>query len=154
MACRRGAALSLLLDANLLIYGTLPAMPEHGPTRAWLVERLEDPGELVGLAWPALYAMVRVVTSRRIMGAEAVTLPAAWEAATAYLEQDNTHLVEAGPLHNAIAGELLQTPGLQSEDVPDVHLAALAIEHGLILCSHDHGFARFPRLTWQDPLTA
>ena len=129
-------------------------MPEHETTRTWLVQRFEDPGELVGLAWQAMYAMVRVVSSRRIMGPDAVAIPAAWEAATGYLRQDNAHLVEAGPQHTSLAGELLETPGLQSEDVPDVHLAALALEHGLVLCSHDHGFARFRRLMWHDPLTA
>ena len=29
--------------------------------------------------------------------------------------------------------------------VPDAHLAALAIEHGLVVCSTDGDFARFPR---------
>ncbi|MEX0659093.1 MAG: hypothetical protein WD080_08165 [Egibacteraceae bacterium] len=48
--------------------------------------------------------------------------------------------------------ELVATPGLTSNDVPDVQLAALAIEHGLTLCTHDHGFARFARLSWTDPL--
>jgi predicted nucleic acid-binding protein len=32
-------------------------------------------------------------------------------------------------------------------------LAALAIEHGFILCSCDSDFARFPGLHWQNPLT-
>jgi len=36
--------------------------------------------------------------------------------------------------------------------VPDAHLAALAIEHGLILCSADADFARFPGLRWENPL--
>lgn len=30
----------------------------------------------------------------------------------------------------------------RADDVPDAHLAALAIEHGLTLCSADRGFAR------------
>ncbi len=34
----------------------------------------------------------------------------------------------------------------------DAHLAALAIEHGLILCSTDGDFARFPGLRWENPL--
>jgi predicted nucleic acid-binding protein len=38
--------------------------------------------------------------------------------------------------------------------VPDAHLAALAIEHGLTLCSTDGDFARFPDLAWLDPLSA
>ncbi len=36
--------------------------------------------------------------------------------------------------------------------VPDAHLAALAIEHGLVLASTDGDFARFPGLRWQNPL--
>jgi predicted nucleic acid-binding protein len=36
--------------------------------------------------------------------------------------------------------------------VPDAHLAALAIEHGLTLCSTDGDFARFPDLMWENPL--
>jgi predicted nucleic acid-binding protein len=36
--------------------------------------------------------------------------------------------------------------------IPDAHLAALAIEHGLTLCSTDGDFARFPGLKWTNPL--
>jgi predicted nucleic acid-binding protein len=37
--------------------------------------------------------------------------------------------------------------------VPDAHLAALAIEHGLVLCSSDSDFARFPGLRRDNPLS-
>jgi predicted nucleic acid-binding protein len=53
----------------------------------------------------------------------------------------------------AIAAELAATPGLRSDDVPDIEIAALAIEHGLVLASHDHGFRRFSRLRVIDPMT-
>ena len=36
--------------------------------------------------------------------------------------------------------------------VPDAHVAALAIEHGLVLCSTDGDFARFDGLEWLNPL--
>ncbi len=36
--------------------------------------------------------------------------------------------------------------------IQDMHLAALAIEHGLTLASADGDFARFPRLKWMNPL--
>lgn len=36
--------------------------------------------------------------------------------------------------------------------VPDALLAALAIEHGLTLCSTDTDFARFRDLRWENPL--
>ena len=36
--------------------------------------------------------------------------------------------------------------------VPDAHLAALAVEHGLELQTADRGFARFPGLRYRDPI--
>lgn len=36
--------------------------------------------------------------------------------------------------------------------IPDAHLAALAMEYGLVLCSTDADFDRFPGLAWQNPL--
>jgi hypothetical protein len=38
--------------------------------------------------------------------------------------------------------------------VPDVHLAALALQHGLVLQSTGGDFARFPGLRWENPLAA
>lgn len=34
----------------------------------------------------------------------------------------------------------------------DAHLAALAVEHGVTLCSADTDFARFTELRWHNPL--
>ena len=36
--------------------------------------------------------------------------------------------------------------------MPDAHLAALAIEHGLELYSADTDFARFGEIRWRNPL--
>ena len=60
--------------------------------------------------------------------------------------------MEPGTGHAPLAAELTATPGLSTSDVPDVYLAALAIERGLTLATHDHGFARFGNLRWVDPL--
>jgi predicted nucleic acid-binding protein len=56
-------------------------------------------------------------------------------------------------VRSATFHDLAETPGLRSDDVPDIELAALAIEHGLLLASHDHGFRRFSRLCFLDPLS-
>jgi predicted nucleic acid-binding protein len=34
----------------------------------------------------------------------------------------------------------------------DAALAAIAIEHGATLCTTDRDFARFPGLTWTNPI--
>jgi uncharacterized protein len=51
-----------------------------------------------------------------------------------------------------VLGGLLVLPGVHGNLVADAHLAALAMEHGLTLCSTDGDFARFPKLRWQNPL--
>lgn len=91
-------------------------------------------------------------SSPRVFGADAVTVERGWQTATAYLTQPAVRVVTPGPGHAAIAAELATTPGLRSDDVPDLELAALAIEHGLVLASHDHGFRRFAQLRSVDPL--
>ena len=145
--------MTFLLDANLLVYGAMPAMPEHTTARRWLTDVFEDDDAFVGLAWASLYAFVRLVSNRRIMGDEAVDLSRAWSASEAYRGQPNAVMVDPGPTHAALATELVATPGLVPNDVADVHLAALAIERGLTLATHDHGFGRFRGLRWTDPLS-
>ena len=54
--------------------------------------------------------------------------------------------------HREVLGALLTAASVHSAHVPDAHLAALAIEHGLVLCSADADFARFPGLRWENPL--
>ena len=143
----------ILVDTNLLLYATFRDAPEHEPARSWLEERLSEGDRTVALCWPVVYAFVRLVTSPRVLGQQAVTVREGWAAAVAYLEQPAVRVVSPGRAHAAIAAELAETPGLRSDDVPDVEIAALAIEHGLVLASHDHGFRRFSGLRFTDPLT-
>lgn len=56
--------------------------------------------------------------------------------------------------HRRVLGVLLRAYGGRVANLdPDAHLAALAIDHGLVLCSSDSDFARFPGLRWVNPLT-
>ena len=142
-----------LVDTNLLIYATFADVPEHEVARAWLEERLADGERPVALCWPVLYSFLRLVTSPRVFGRHALTVRQGWAVTAAYLGQPAVRVVVPGTGHAAITAELAETPGLRSEDVPDIEIAALAIEHGLVLASHDHGFRRFSRLRVVDPLT-
>jgi uncharacterized protein len=142
----------MLIDTNLLVYATFADAPEHARVRSWLEERLREPDATVALCWPVVYAFVRLVTSPRVSGPHAVSVRQGWAAAAVYLEQAAVRVVSTGAKHVAIAAELAATPGLRSEDVPDVEIAALAIEHGLVLATHDHGFRRFTGLRVLDPL--
>lgn len=59
-------------------------------------------------------------------------------------------MVGTRPRAARIPGRVRALPGRGR--VPDAHLAALAIEHGLTLCTADRGFGRFPGLRWESPL--
>jgi toxin-antitoxin system PIN domain toxin len=144
----------MLVDTNLLIYATFADAPEHDRARAWLEGRLAEGEGTVALCWPVAYAFLRLITSARVFGPRALRVAEGWAVTLEYLEQPAIRLVTAGAGHVGIAAELAETPGLRSDDVPDIELAALAIEHGLVLASHDHGFRRFSRLRFLDPLAA
>jgi toxin-antitoxin system PIN domain toxin len=140
----------ILVDTNLLVYATNPVSPEHARARAWLDARLGGDAR-VGLPWESLLAFVRLFTNRRIF-ARATSLGEAWRTVEGWLASDVAFVPTPTARHAEVLGRLLATRGLGSNDVPDAHLAALAIEHGLTLCSADAGFARFAGLRWEDPL--
>jgi uncharacterized protein len=144
----------VLVDTNLLIYAAFADAPEHQRARTWLTARLDDADLGIVLCWPVLYAFLRLSTSARVFGPHALSIGTAWATAAAHIEQPNARLVAAGPLHLRIAGDLAATPGLRSDDVPDIELAALAMEHGLALATHDSGFRRFAGLRTVDPLVS
>lgn len=69
-----------------------------------------------------------------------------------WLEREVVWIPVETPAHREILGSLVATYQLRGKLVPDAHLAALAIEHGLVLCSADTDFARFRELRWENPL--
>jgi len=56
--------------------------------------------------------------------------------------------------HRAVLASLIPSAAARTGLIHDADLAALAIEHGLTLCSTDGDFARFPGLRWENPLLA
>ncbi len=55
--------------------------------------------------------------------------------------------------HNCTEGALLtERYDVSGNLVPDAHLAALAIQHGLTVCSADTDLARFSEIRWENPL--
>lgn len=139
----------ILVDANLLIYSWNESAPEHTLAREWLEGRLNGV-EGVGIPWFSLLAFVRIVTHPRIFPQPATTA-AAWAQVREWLDRDNVFVPEPTARHSEILAALLDRvdrPNL----VPDAHLAALAIEYGLVLHSSDGDFARFPGVAWENPL--
>ena len=140
----------ILLDANVLVYAHVGSFAHHARARTWLDTQLNGRFP-VGLPWASLLGFLRIVTNPRVFE-RPETMAAAWRQVGSWLEAEVVWIPEPTERHREILGALLETAGVQANLVPDAHLAALAIEHGLLLCSTDSDFARFPDLRWQDPL--
>ena len=140
----------ILVDANLLVYAHATAMVQHAAARQWLDAKLNGRAP-VGLPWQSLVAFVRLVTNPR-MFSRPLSARAAWTHLETWLNCPSVHIPVPTERHRETLGSLLRVAGAGANLVPDAHLAALAIEHGLILCSTDGDFARFPGLRWENPL--
>ena len=142
----------ILVDANLLVYAANHAAPECEQARTWLDTRLNGTAR-VGMPWPSLLAFVRLV-SNPVVVRHAVTPGEAWRQVEEWLACEPVWIPLPAGHHTKILSDLLERPFVTARLVSDAHLAALAIEHGLTLCSTDGDFARFPGLKWNNPLAA
>ena len=140
----------ILVDANLLIYAWDTDAIHHKSALAWLNGKLLGSAR-VGLPWEACLAYMRVVTNPRIF-ATPQSVPQAWLQVEKWLSNENVWIPTPGEGHAGILGKLLRNLGGGAKLIPDAHLAALAMEHGLTLCSTDGDFARFAGLRWVNPL--
>ena len=141
----------ILVDANVLVYAHVRSFAQHPVARAWLDGQLNGPGR-VGLPWPSLLAFVRLVSNRRVFD-RPVPISSAWRQVEEWLDQEGVWVPQPTPRHRETLAPLLAHTEGRANLVPDAHLAALAIEHGLTLCSADGDFARFDGLDWHNPLT-
>ncbi len=141
----------ILIDVNLLIYAHVQASPEHEAARTWLDHQLNGAVARVGLPWYSLLGFLRIVTNPR-MTAPAESIAGALAQMKAWLDCENAWIPEPSERHISILAEILLRANRGGKLVSDAHLAALAIEHGLTLCSADNDFARFAGLRWINPL--
>lgn len=56
-----------------------------------------------------------------------------------------------GPRHAELLGALVERHDVRGSLLPDAQLAALALEHGLTVCSADTDVARFTEVRWENP---
>jgi toxin-antitoxin system PIN domain toxin len=142
----------ILIDANLLLYAYVTSYDEHARARQWL-ELQFNGATPVGLPWPSLLAFARLIANPKIYP-QPISVAQAWEQVRIWLARENVWVPLPTNRHADILDGLIPTASRNPKLVPDAHLAALAIEHGLTLCSNDMGFGRFPNLRWVNPLLA
>jgi toxin-antitoxin system PIN domain toxin len=133
----------ILVDANVLIYAHVRSFAQHARAKQWLDRRLAGSAQ-VGLPWPSLLSFLRLVTNRRVFERPEST-DSAWHQVLAWLACDSVWIPQPTDRHAEVLGGVLKNVNVAANLIPDVHLAALAIEHGLTLCSTDGDFRAVSR---------
>ena len=141
----------MLVDANILLFAVDAEAALHRPAAEWLTTQLNGERR-VGLPWQSLSAFLRIATHPRA-SAHPLGPAAAWAFVADWLAVPVAWIPTPTERHAEILGRLIRTHAIAGNLVPDAHLAALAIEHGLQVCSADTDFARFPEVRWHNPLT-
>lgn len=139
----------MLVDANILLFAVDEAGPFHEAAERWLTDQLNGPAR-VGLPWQSLGAFLRISTHPR--AAERPLKPdEAWKHVEAWLAAEPAWIPQPTERHADILGGLISRYQLRGNLISDAQVAALAIEHGLRVCSADTDFARFRELRWENP---
>jgi uncharacterized protein len=140
----------VIVDANLLLYARNAADPRHDRAKDVLERALNGPTR-VGLPWQTLSAFLRISTHPRVFPRPLVSEAAA-DQVEAWLAAPAAWIPTPGPGHAEILLRWVRDLRLTGPLVSDAHLAAIALEHGTGVWSTDADFARFPGLSWVDPL--
>lgn len=142
----------MLLDANLLLFAADKESRFHTKAHKWLTDQL-DGDRRIGMPWLSLGAFLRIATNPRIYELPLDPVEA-WGYIEDWLANDMVWVPTSTERHAEILGELVKRYQLRGNLIPDAQLAALAIEHGLEVCSADTDFARFTEIRWGNPLAS
>lgn len=140
----------MLVDANILLFAVDAQSPHHRKATAWLTEQLNGPRR-VAFPWLSLAAFLRISTNPRA-SQRPLAPEDAWRHLQDWLACDNAWVPNPTERHAEVFGGLITKYDLRGNLVTDAQVAALAIEHGLTVCSADTDFARFEEIRWVDPL--
>lgn len=134
----------VVVDVNVLLASFRTGTQHHRQAHQWLGRAIAGV-EPIGLPDETLMGFLRLVTNHRVYPVptppeEALTFCDAVMAGRA------VHRVAAGAEHWQHFRALVRDLNLRAKDIPDAHLAALALERGASLATFDRGFRRFPGL--------
>jgi uncharacterized protein len=141
-----------MLDANILLYAYDRGSVHHEPCREWL-ERAFNDDEQLALPWQTLLAFVRLSTNSRVVP-NPISGEGACEVVSSWLAYPNVTVPNpAEEFWERFCAQVTEAQ-VKGPLVTDAALAALALEHGAVLCTTDKDFRRFRGLRLENPLEA
>jgi toxin-antitoxin system PIN domain toxin len=139
-------------DVNLLVYVHNTSVTQHAKAFTWWSDLLstEQP---IGIPWAVVFGFIRLVTHPAVL-VDPITPDRALALTRGWLDREHVSILEPGPRHLDIVGQLFTATGVAGRLTTDTHLAAIAIEYQTELHTNDADFARFPGLRHFNPLRA
>lgn len=131
----------LLVDVNVLLYAVDSSSVRHMQSKSWLTEALNGPGR-IGLTWLVVVGFVRLATNPKLWP-NPMSVDDALDEVDQWIAAPGSTVLEPTSRHLAVLRSLLGHTGTAANLTNDAHIAAIAIEHGIGVCSFDTDFDRF-----------
>jgi toxin-antitoxin system PIN domain toxin len=142
--------MSYSVDVNILLYASDTSSPKHAEAIRFLKQRASDP-DLFCIAWPTLIAFLRIATHPRIF-AQPLSPDDALGNVESLLSLPRVRMLSEGEGFLEIYREVTARFPVRGNLVPDAHLAALLLQHGVRrLYTVDRDFRKFDFLEVADP---
>jgi hypothetical protein len=142
---------SYSLDVNVLLHAANASSPSHEAAAAFLQRCATDPDPLC-LTWATLSAFLRLATSAVVFAAPRSPREAE-ELVDELLSLPQTRIITEDLDFWRVYSKVAQDVNPRGKLVPDAHLAALLLQHGVrTLYTPDTDFRRFKFLRVVDPL--
>lgn len=134
----------ILPDIQILVYAHRKESPFHNKA-AERILTLSQSLSPFALCSFVCSGFLRLVTNHRIF-----VEPTPLETALSFLENllhlEHCRIIEPGSRHWSIFSKFLRETRATGNLVSDTYLAALSVEHGCELLTHDRDFMKFPEL--------
>jgi toxin-antitoxin system PIN domain toxin len=132
----------VILDSNILLYGTMPIFPQHEAVKTWLERALSVGEDIVGITWQVVASFIRISTNRRIFD-QPLELRDVQDVLNDLF--DNPMVLTVGPTdaHWQIYSKILADLNLSGDIVMDARIVAIAAEHRSAIVSTDKDLRRF-----------
>jgi toxin-antitoxin system PIN domain toxin len=132
----------VILDSNILLYGTMPIFRQHEAVKTWLERALSVGEDIVGITWQVAASFLRISTNRRIFD-QPLELRNVQDLLNDLFDNPMVSIVGPTDDHWQIYSRILTDLNLSGDIVMDARIAAIALEHNASVASCDRDFRRF-----------
>lgn len=144
--------MSYSVDVNVLLYASDQASPRYDRALQFLQSRASDP-ELFCISWPTMMAYIRISTHPRIFS-QPLSPEEALKNVESLIGLPRVRVLSEDEGFLAIYRQVTGKFPVRGNLVPDAHLAALLLQHGVTkIYTADSDFKKFEFLEVSNPFS-